>query len=132
MNLCKYVKNKAVSSYCSGDIVDLKILQFDWSKTFRLISQELDFSQKWYSCWNIAIINFQYRPRNSKFSCIWPIFPIFGTQFLKIQFCHVQLHIGFSHHAKFRSQWRCSGVFIVNFEHISQLFLVHLLLTLFK
>ena len=46
MNLCKHVKNKAVSSYCSGDLVDLKILQFDWSKTFRLISQELDFSQK--------------------------------------------------------------------------------------
>ena len=32
------------------------------------------------------------------------------------------------HHA--RRQWRCSGVFIVNFEHISNFFLVFLLLTL--
>ena len=29
-----------------------------------------------------------------------------------------------------RRQWRCSGVFIVNFEHISHLILVFLLLTL--
>ena len=29
-----------------------------------------------------------------------------------------------------RSQCRCSGVFIVNFEHISQLVVVYLLLTL--
>ena len=29
-----------------------------------------------------------------------------------------------------RHQWRCSGVFIVNFEHISHLLLVFLLLTL--
>ena len=29
-----------------------------------------------------------------------------------------------------RRQWRCSGDFIVNLEHISQLFLVFLLLTL--
>ena len=28
-----------------------------------------------------------------------------------------------------RGRWRCSGVFIVNFEYISQLFLVFLLLT---
>ena len=31
-----------------------------------------------------------------------------------------------------RRQCRCSGVFIVNFEHISHLFLVFLLLTLNK
>ena len=31
-----------------------------------------------------------------------------------------------------RRQWRCSGVFIVNFEHISQLVLVFPLLTLSK
>ena len=31
-----------------------------------------------------------------------------------------------------RRHWRGSGVFIVNFEHISQLFLVFLLLTLYK
>ena len=29
-----------------------------------------------------------------------------------------------------RRQWRCSGVFIINFEHISHLVLVFLLLTL--
>ena len=31
-----------------------------------------------------------------------------------------------------RRPWRCSGVFIVNFEHISQLFQAVLLLTLNK
>ena len=32
----------------------------------------------------------------------------------------------------FRTTWRCSGGFTVNFEHISQLFLLFLLLTLNK
>ena len=32
-------------------------------------------------------------------------------------------------HTSERGRWRCSGVFIVNFEYISQLFLVFLLLT---
>ena len=31
-----------------------------------------------------------------------------------------------------RRQWRCSGIFIVNFEHISHLVIVFLLLTLSK
>ena len=39
---------------------------------------------------------------------------------------------GRSYHFKFFKGWRRSGVFIVNFEHISQLVLVFLLLTLNK
>ena len=38
-------KNKAISLICSGEIVDLKILQFDWVRKFWPISQEQDFSQ---------------------------------------------------------------------------------------
>ena len=37
---------KAVSSICSGEIVDLKILQSDWLRAFWPISQEQNFSQK--------------------------------------------------------------------------------------
>ena len=38
-------KNEAVSSICSGEIVDLKILQSDWLRAFWPISQKQDFSQ---------------------------------------------------------------------------------------
>ena len=38
-------KNQPFSSLCSGDAVNLKILQFDWPRTFWPISQEPDFSQ---------------------------------------------------------------------------------------
>ena len=44
------------------------------------------------------------------------------------------LEKGLKYVSKFtnRDQWRCSGFFIVNCEHISQLFLVFLLLGLNK
>ena len=45
VNLCQHAKNEAVSSTCSGEIVDLKILQSDWLRTFLPIPQEQDFSQ---------------------------------------------------------------------------------------
>ena len=41
----QYAKNQAFSSLCSGDIVNLKIMQSDWLRPFWLISQEPDFSQ---------------------------------------------------------------------------------------
>ena len=34
MNLYQYAKNEAVSSICSGEIVDLKILKSDWLRAF--------------------------------------------------------------------------------------------------
>ena len=62
VNLYEHAKNEAVSSICSGEIVDLKILQSDWLRAFWPISQEQDFSQILDLCSNTANnINFQYR-----------------------------------------------------------------------
>ena len=44
------------SSFCSRDIVNLKILQSDWLRAFWPISQEPDFSQVWDLCNNTANI----------------------------------------------------------------------------
>ena len=44
MNLYQHAKNWAISSICSRDIFDLKILQPDWPRAFLPISQEPDFS----------------------------------------------------------------------------------------
>ena len=43
VNLYQQAKNEAVSSICSGEIVDLKILQSDWLRAFWPISQEKFF-----------------------------------------------------------------------------------------
>ena len=45
MNLHQHVKNEAVTSICSGEILDLKTLQSHWLKAFWPISQKQDFSQ---------------------------------------------------------------------------------------
>ena len=45
MNLYQHEKNHDFSSFSSGDIIDLKTLQFDWSRAFSPISQEPDFFQ---------------------------------------------------------------------------------------
>ena len=45
VNLYQHAKNEAVSSICSREIVDLKILQSDWLTAFWSTSQEQDFSQ---------------------------------------------------------------------------------------
>ena len=67
MNLHQYAKNQAFSSFYSRDIVNLKILQSDWSRTFWPISQEPNFSQVWDFYKNIAnIIKFLYRPNSEK------------------------------------------------------------------
>ena len=63
MNLYQYPKNQAFSSFCSRDIVNLKLLQADWSRAFWPISQDPDFSQVWDLCKNAAnIIKIFYRP----------------------------------------------------------------------
>ena len=67
MNLHQYAKNQAFSSFCSRDIVNLKILQSDWSRAFWPISQELDFSQVWDLCKNTAVNTiFLYRANSEK------------------------------------------------------------------
>ena len=61
MNLHQYAKNQAFSSFCSRDIVNLKILQSDWLRAFWPISQKPDL------CKNTAnIIKFLYRPNSEK------------------------------------------------------------------
>ena len=45
MNLYQHAKNEAVSSPCSGEIVDLKILESHWLRAFWLISQKQDISK---------------------------------------------------------------------------------------
>ena len=45
MNLYQHGKNETLSLSCSGELVDLKILQSDWLRTFWPISQEQDLSQ---------------------------------------------------------------------------------------
>lgn len=45
---------KAISSFCSRDLVNLKILQSGWPTTFWLISQKPNFSQIWNVYSNIV------------------------------------------------------------------------------
>ena len=53
MNLHKYAKNQAISSICSGDMADIKILQSDWLREFWSISQEPGFPHIRELCRNI-------------------------------------------------------------------------------
>ena len=67
MNLHQYEKNQAFSSFCSRDIVNIKIMQSDWSRAFWPISHETDFFQVWDLCKNTAnIIKFLDRPNSEK------------------------------------------------------------------
>ena len=43
MNLYQHAKNEAVSSICSGEMADLKMLQSDRLRAFWPISQKQDF-----------------------------------------------------------------------------------------
>ena len=43
VNLYEHAKKEAISSICSGEIVDLKILQSDWLRAFWPTSQEKIF-----------------------------------------------------------------------------------------
>ena len=67
MNLHQHAKNQTFSSFCSSNIVNLKIKPSDWSRAFWPISQDTDFSQVWDLCKNTAnILNFLYRPNSDK------------------------------------------------------------------
>ena len=76
-------KNESVLSICSGEIVDLKILQSNWLSAFWPISQELyrNTSNK---------INFHYKTNSVKITkfffkfkkpFFWPISSISGVKF---------------------------------------------------
>ena len=43
VNLYHHAKNEAASSICSGEIFDLKVLQFEWLRAFWTISHEQQF-----------------------------------------------------------------------------------------
>ena len=95
---------------CSGNMVDLKILQSDWLRSFWPISQGQKFSQTWDLCRNAAAndINFHYRTKSEKtddksfqwilktlvLAYFWSIFQIFWAKklFRKIWLCHAQFH----------------------------------------
>ena len=61
-------KNEPVSLICSGEMVDLKILQSEWLRAFwPIISPDKDFSQIEDLCRNIANnINFHYGTDSGK------------------------------------------------------------------
>ena len=112
-NLYKQDKNQGISSTCSENIVDLKILQSDWLRALWPISQKSDLFQIWYLCRNtVNNINFHYRTNSAKINdkvfnkfktpYFWHIFPILEAKnfFKKIRICTTQLHMGFKHHAK--------------------------------
>ena len=62
VNLYKHAKNEVVSSICFGEIVRLKIMQFDCLRAFWPISQGQDFSQIKDLCRNATNnIHFHYR-----------------------------------------------------------------------
>ena len=46
VNLYQHAKNEAVSSICSGEMLDLNILESEWLRTFLPISQEQHFFQR--------------------------------------------------------------------------------------
>ena len=43
VNLYQHAKNEAVSTICSGETVDLKILQSDWLRAFGLYPRNNNF-----------------------------------------------------------------------------------------
>ena len=60
-------KKQVFSSFCSRDIVNLKILKSDWLRAFWPKSQEADFSQVQDLCNNASNnINFLYRTNSEK------------------------------------------------------------------
>ena len=82
VKLYQHAKNQAISLICSRDMVDKKILQSDWLKTFWPISQEQRFSQLWDLCRNTANnIYFHYRINsvkiNDQINSKNPVFSIF-------------------------------------------------------
>ena len=63
MNLHQRATNQTFSSFCSRNLVNLKILQCDWLRGFWPISLGPDFFEVWDLCKNTAdVVNYLYRP----------------------------------------------------------------------
>ena len=61
----QHAKDQAFSSFCSRDLVNLKILQSDWPRAFWAIPHKPDFSKVWDLCKNTANnIKLLYRPNS--------------------------------------------------------------------
>ena len=88
MSFYQQAKHQAISVICSGDIINLKILQCDWLRTFWPISQEPKFSQIWALCRNTTndinlmikqiLIKFFNKFKNPVFGSFLVYFPNFG------------------------------------------------------
>ena len=117
----KYVstcKKSGFSSFCSRDIVDLKILLSDWPRAFWFISQELEFSQIWNLCKNTALAQTFIIDQIKKKILVTK----FSNKFKKLYFFHIfglfswffgqkdffkkpaQQHMGPWHHADFQKK----------------------------
>ena len=120
MNLYQHAKNYNFSSFCFRDIIDLKIIQYDWPGEFWPISQEPDFSQIWNFCKNTENnINFCYRPNfkkwlnfpiNSKKPIFWRIFgpfcPFLGQTYILSFFPPKNLALlGTTQHGPLKPWW---------------------------
>ena len=66
MDLHQHAKNPAFSSFCSRDIVNLKILQSDWSRAFWPISPNQIFPSMGFVKNTRNNIKFLYRPNSEK------------------------------------------------------------------
>ena len=66
VNLYQHAKNEAVSSICSGEMLDLKILQSEWLRALWPICQEQNFSQTEGLYRNtVSNTNFHYKKKFS-------------------------------------------------------------------
>ena len=107
-NICEFVltKSETVSSICSGEMLDLKILQSEWLRAFWPLFQEQNFSQTDNLYWNTGYnINFHYKTNSGKINdkfffkfkkpYFWPIFgwlPYFwGQKMFSRKIWHPQL-----------------------------------------
>ena len=70
VNLYEHEKNDAVSSPCSGEMLDLKIQQSEWLRAFWPISLNIRFVQEYRNT-----LNFYLNSKN-------PIFDLFFAHFL--------------------------------------------------
>ena len=89
INLYQHAKNLVISSICSRDIADIKMVQSDWLRAFWLLSHKPDFSQIRDLRRNTANgMNFRSRTNSKnlltkffshfKKPYFWPILPILG------------------------------------------------------
>ena len=109
-NLHQHAKNQTISRFCSRDVVDLKILQYDWPRAFRAISQELDFTQIQDFVSNIAkkkklSLQTNQKTLMIKFSNKFRKLYFWGKHFIlknfsSVMHMHMYMHMGLYHNSK--------------------------------